>query len=197
VRTFDLVVAADQKLGIGKGGTLPWKLPKDMAYFRRVTSEVRDTQKQNAVIMGRKTWESIPPKFRPLPQRVNIIVSRQAQLELPAGVLHARDLEDALKSADTDNIETVFVIGGGEIFRTALQHPACKLLYLTDIHADFDCDTFLPDYQQDFVPLPGAQSAIERDNGIEYEFKVFIRHSLLHCAESAGIRSEGQPRTRC
>lgn len=76
--TFQIVVAATRKLGIGKGGTMPWKLPGDMAYFKELTSRTADPAKQNAVVMGRKTWESIPPKFRPLPGRVNVVLTRGA-----------------------------------------------------------------------------------------------------------------------
>ena len=61
--TYQLVVAATRKLGIGKSGTMPWKLPGDMAYFKELTSKTADAGKQNAVIMGRKTWESIPPSM--------------------------------------------------------------------------------------------------------------------------------------
>jgi dihydrofolate reductase/thymidylate synthase len=76
--TIQLVVAATRKLGIGKGGTMPWKLPGDMAYFKELTSKTADAGKQNAVIMGRKTWESIPVKFRPLPGRINVVLTRAA-----------------------------------------------------------------------------------------------------------------------
>lgn len=76
--TFQIVVAATRKLGIGKAGTMPWKLPGDMAYFKELTMRTADPAKQNAVVMGRKTWESIPPKFRPLPGRVNVVLSRSA-----------------------------------------------------------------------------------------------------------------------
>lgn len=76
--TFQLVVAATRKLGIGKNGSMPWKLPGDMAYFKEITSKTADSAKQNAVVMGRKTWESIPPKFRPLPGRINVVLTRGA-----------------------------------------------------------------------------------------------------------------------
>ncbi len=74
---FQLVIAATPSLGIGKNGKLPdWQLPGDMSYFRELTSRVRDAKRQNVVVMGRKTWESIPEKFRPLKGRVNVVLSR-------------------------------------------------------------------------------------------------------------------------
>ena len=76
--SFQLVVAAGRALGIGKGGGLPWKLPGDMAYFKELTTATRGGGKRNAVVMGRGTWESIPPRFRPLPGRVNVVLSRSA-----------------------------------------------------------------------------------------------------------------------
>ena len=78
---FAIVVAADEQLGIGRNGTLPWKLPAEMARFKRVTSEAPEGQR-NAVIMGRKTYESIPPKFRPLPGWLNIVLSRAPGFEV-------------------------------------------------------------------------------------------------------------------
>ena len=74
---FSLVVAMDEERGIGKQGTLAWRLPADLKHFKEITTEVKDMKKQNAVIMGRKTWESLPEKFRPLPQRLNIVVTTQ------------------------------------------------------------------------------------------------------------------------
>ena len=76
-----LIVAATSTNGIGKGGQLPWRLPKEMAYFAKVTSTAPEG-KTNAVIMGRNTWESIPPKFQPLQRRANIVVSRNKDLDL-------------------------------------------------------------------------------------------------------------------
>lgn len=194
MRTFDIVVAADEKLGIGKNGTLPWKLPGDMAYFKRVTSEVHDPAKRNAVIMGRKTWESIPQKFRPLPNRLNIVLSRSS-VQLPDGVLLAHNLDHALEVAHNDSaIENAFVIGGGEIFAAALNHAACRRLYVTDIRSDFGCDVFLPRYDQNFeVETLGD---IADENGIEYAFKVFSRRRGAGNAKHAGVRAEGQSGAR-
>ena len=76
LRNFQLVVACTRQWGIGKAGTMPWKLKLDVAYFKALTTRTADPQKQNAVIMGRKTWESIPTKFRPLAGRINVVLSR-------------------------------------------------------------------------------------------------------------------------
>src|SRR5262249_730757 len=95
-KPFSIVVAFDSSYGIGKNGQLPWKLPADLKRFKEVTSTHKDPTKLNAVIMGRKTWESLPASFRPLPGRVNMVLSKQAELSLPAGVLLAPSLENAL-----------------------------------------------------------------------------------------------------
>ena len=80
-RAFQIVVAATRdEMGIGLDGALPWRLPKDMAYFKAVTSRVDEPGARNAVIMGRKTWESIPAKFRPLPGRLNVVLSASGAL---------------------------------------------------------------------------------------------------------------------
>jgi dihydrofolate reductase len=80
-RGFHLVVAYELSRGIGLNGDMPWKLPEDMAYFKSLTSSVKTVGKQNAVIMGRATWDSIPAKFRPLKGRLNIVLSRCGNYE--------------------------------------------------------------------------------------------------------------------
>eukprot|EP01043_Picozoa_sp_COSAG02_P013258 COSAG02_NODE_527_length_20704_cov_120.745462_10_plen_104_part_00 len=76
-----IVAASRGSWGIGKDGGIPWQLPGDMAHFRKVTLETVDPERQNAVVMGRRTWESIPPKFRPLAGRINIVLTRTPSSE--------------------------------------------------------------------------------------------------------------------
>lgn len=101
LRRFTMVVAATAKsMGIGKQGKLPWNLPQDMEHFKKVTSTTVKPNRTNAVIMGRKTWQSIPERFRPLRNRLNVVLSRnpaiREQLNIPTGVRVATSLHDAL-----------------------------------------------------------------------------------------------------
>jgi dihydrofolate reductase len=139
--TYQLVVAATRKLGIGKAGTMPWRLPRDLAYFKELTSKTVDPTKQNVVIMGRKTWESIPPKFRPLPGRINVVLTRARASDENNGRIgngpeldvHSQEVEGVHYSSSLKavmellgqpemqgSIEQVFVIGGGQVYRWAL-----------------------------------------------------------------------------
>jgi len=120
---FDVVVAADRDWGIGKTNALPWpRLKGDLAHFRQVTSTAAEG-KRNAIVMGRKTWESAEVAGRPLPRRLNVVVSRRTDLAVPEGVIAARSLDAGLEAASSaDDIDQVFVVGGAEIFREALVH---------------------------------------------------------------------------
>src|SRR3989338_11120601 len=93
---FNIIVAVDAKNGIGKKGGLPWSLPADLKHFKKITFNTTDESKMNAVVMGRKTWDSIPAKFRPLPGRLNVVLTRDPQLPFPAPVLRATGLPQAL-----------------------------------------------------------------------------------------------------
>lgn len=174
---FGIIVAVDASGGIGRGGSLPWRLPGDMAWFREVTTRGSTTQAPHAVVMGRVTWESIPPRFRPLPERLNVVVTRNPDLPLPAGVLRAASLADALTQLARRRTEgrlgEVFVIGGGSLYREALASPACTRAYVTRIDARFECDTFFPPLPDDF--RLETRSAAREENGLRYLFEVYHR----------------------
>ena len=153
------ILAATAKNGVGKGGTLPWPmLKKEMAYFARVTKRVPkafgDTVEavQNVVIMGRKTWDSIPSKLRPLKNRTNVVITRQDPASLSIAdpeVIVASSIESGIdqvqRGAATGSYKTpgrVFVIGGSTIWDSALNLPNKKRILLTRIHQEYDCDTF-------------------------------------------------------
>lgn len=144
-----IIVAALKPLyGIGYQGSLPWRLRKEMAYFKRVTTRTSDPSLRNAVIMGRKTWDSIPSKFRPLPSRLNIILSRSFDNEvIDENLLHAKSVQDSLQLVKDKNIERVYVIGGAEIYNEFIKSGLVDNVLLTEIeHTEtekLDMDTFL------------------------------------------------------
>jgi len=127
-----LVAAVARNGCIGKDGALPWRIPEDMQRYRRITMG-------KVVVMGRKTWESIPAKFRPLPGRTNVVVTRNPDYQLPDGVERSPSLEAAL--AVHAGAE-VIVNGGGEIYARAM--PRADALDITHVDRDVDGDTFFP-----------------------------------------------------
>lgn len=122
---------------IGHQGDLPWSLPDDMAWFQRHT-------RGHHVITGRKNYESIPPKYRPLKGRVNIVVTRNTAYNAPGAVV-AHSLDAALAIARSAGAKEVFVIGGGEIYHQAFERGVVTRLYLTRVHAHIPGDTPFPE----------------------------------------------------
>lgn len=128
-----IIVAASDNNVIGHNNDLLWTLPIDMAYFKKLTTG-------NTVIMGRKTWESIPEKYRPLEGRVNIIVSRQKNY-VANGAMVFDTLTKAIKKASND--KNTFIIGGGEIYKESLIFV--DKIYMTRVHTTIEGDTTFPE----------------------------------------------------
>lgn len=127
---------------IGADGGMPWHLPEDLRHFKHVT-------RGQAVIMGRKTWESFPDRFRPLPDRANIVISRSPDYEAP-GATVVGSLDEALAEAARQRpYEIAWVIGGERVFREAL--PLADELEVTEIDLDVPGDTFAPELDDDWV----------------------------------------------
>ncbi|MBK9628547.1 MAG: dihydrofolate reductase [Flavobacteriales bacterium] len=121
---------------IGKEGDLPWHLPDDLKYFQHMTMD-------HHVITGRKNYESIPTKYRPLQGRPNIVITRNDAYDAP-GATVIDSLTGALEIAHLANEEEVFIIGGGEIYREAMTMRLIDRLYITLVHADVEGDTHFP-----------------------------------------------------
>jgi len=171
--SLTLIVAATAKNGIGKNGGLPWPmLKKEMAYFARVTKRLPQHQQnntqpaQNIVIMGRKTWDSIPAKFRPLKDRTNLIISSQTAESLSGAshddVLVASSIEDGLAELQSraaqqgavKPVGRVFVIGGAGIYDAAMKMKHARHVLLTRVRNEYECDTTFPvdlDASKDWV----------------------------------------------
>jgi dihydrofolate reductase len=128
-----LIYARSRNGVIGQGNAMPWHLPEDLAHLKQSTLGA-------PVIMGRKTWDSLPPRFRPLPGRRNIVVTRQADWQAE-GALPAGTLDEALRLVG--DAPQAWVTGGAEIYRLAL--PLAETAVVTEIDADFTGDTFAPE----------------------------------------------------
>ncbi|MDR2366213.1 MAG: dihydrofolate reductase [Zoogloeaceae bacterium] len=158
-----LIAALARNRVIGLHNRLPWRLPEDLRHFRAAT-------RGHTVIMGRKTWESLSAAFRPLPERANIVISRQPGYPLPAGAHLARSLDDALALAQ--NAAEAFVIGGAQLYAAAL--PAAQRLLLTEIDQEITGDAWFPDFN------PGEWRETRREThvsegGIPFAFVTYLR----------------------
>ena len=134
-----MIAALARNGTIGKANDLPWHLPDDMKHFMQTT-------KGHHVIMGRKNYESLPEKFRPLPNRTSIVVTRQPDYKAP-GCTIVHQLEQGVKMAEKNGEGELFIIGGSEIYKLGM--PLADKLYLTEIDARIDGDTFFPSFEKE------------------------------------------------
>ncbi|KAF9978495.1 dihydrofolate reductase [Actinomortierella ambigua] len=209
-RAFSIVVAADLAGGIGKDGGLPFRLRKDMAYFVKVTSTIPKEEQQqypanllaNACIMGRKTWESIPPKFRPLHNRFNIIVTRDPKylddkpekdhpmLAIASSFDAALDLvvqindkskPQPVPSRENLRIPRIFCVGGTQIYNLAVQSDHLDYVFLTNVRTVVEnMDAFFPDL------APYGFKLMPSDKGHDF-IESFVQEPV-----QGGIIEEGQ-----
>ena len=162
--TLALIWAQAHGRVIGDGGVMPWHLPEDLRHFRELTSA-------DPVVMGRRTWESLPERFRPLPGRTNVVVTRQSGWTAPgATVLHS--LDEALdRAASSPGSGTTWVIGGAQLYAQAL--PAADRVELTEIDLDVDGDTVAPELGDGWDAHPGPW--LTAQNGMRYRFTSLVR----------------------
>jgi len=168
---FAIISAMDQKRGIGKDNRLPWHISADLKHFASVTNK-------GTVIMGRKTWDSIPEKWRPFKDRLNIVISR-GEITLPEGVLLAHSLDEALLLAEKTNpLEKAFVIGGASLYAESINHSACTELYITEVNGIFDCDAYFPELPAGFNKVEEGENIQEGEilfRFVKYE-KILLSH---------------------
>lgn len=131
-----MILARAQNGVIGCDGQLPWHIPEDLAHFRQITRGA-------TVIMGRRTWDSLPPRFRPLPERLNIVLTREPGWAA-AGAVRAADLPSAIAAAQQGGHSTAWVIGGAQIYALAMEYA--QVVELTEVLQDFTGDAFAPDF---------------------------------------------------
>lgn len=161
-----LIAALTTNRVIGKNNDLPWRLPDDMKYFMQTTS-------RHTVIMGRKNYDSLPEKFRPLPNRVNIVVTRQKDFSAP-GCAVVNSLEKGIELAQTANEEEVFNIGGAEMF--ALGMPFTQRMYLTEIQTELQGDTLFPEIDSSrWKEISRNHHGTDERHAYSFDFVVYDR----------------------
>ena len=174
---MNVILAIDEVRGIGKNGEMPWRLSGEVKYFKTITQSTHNLQKKNVVIMGRVTWESIPEKFRPLSDRINIVLTRNQEYSLPEGVLSFTDIDNLLnylrENQEKLNYESIFVIGGQQVIEATIQRKECQRLFITHIKSNFNCDRFFPDFSKDYK-LVSSKDVCE-ENGVQYYFAEYVR----------------------
>jgi len=156
---------------------------------------INDNIPPNVVVMGRNTWESIPPKFRPMPNRINVVLSRNKEYSknLPKEVQCYISLRDCLENLSKQDHGTIFLIGGGQIYNEGIKYSSCESLFITKVHGKYDCDAFFPEIPKDafklndditnmnlfansmnnFEFVKGVQT--NEKSGIKFEFQIYTR----------------------
>ncbi len=156
---LNLIFARARNGVIGRDNTLPWHLPEDMAHFKRTTLGC-------PVIMGRKTWDSLPPRFRPLPGRLNVVVTRQPDWTA-AGAVVTHSLQAACAACQPAS--TAWVIGGAELYAQALALASTAVV--TEIDADFEGDAFAPCFGPEWMET--SRETQISNNGLTFSFMTY------------------------
>ena len=165
---ISFIAALSKNRVIGKKNDLPWHLPDDMKYFMQTT-------KAHYVIMGRKNYDSIPEKFRPLPNRTNVVVTRQKHFKAE-GCVVVHSLEEGIEQARKGKEQEAFIIGGAEIFKYGF--PFSQRLYLTEIVAEVDGDTFFPEWNAaEWKEISRRHHPTDARHAFEFDFVVYERKS--------------------
>lgn len=173
----NLILAIDKKNGLWKNNELAWGISEDMKYFKKITSQTQDLAKHNAVIMGRKTRDSIPSKFRPLSDRINCILTRKIKKsdigsKIDDFVLYFNSIEHCLSELESkQNLEKIFIIWWSQIYNQILKTEFVDKIYLTKIDWDFNCDVFFDWIPKNFIVESYTDK--EEQNWIKYSFWVY------------------------
>ena len=167
--TISLIAALTKNRVIGKNNDLPWQLPDDMKYFMQTT-------KAHHVIMGRKNYESIPEKFRPLPNRTNIVVTHQKEFTAP-GCRVVNSIEEGIAIARSAGEKELFIIGGSEIYGQGMAYA--DQLYLTEIDATLEGDTYFPLFNPDeWKELSRTHHEADARHAYSFDFVVYKKSTF-------------------
>ena len=160
-----LIVAVSKNGVIGKDNDLIWHLPKDMRFFKETTMG-------HHVVMGRKNFESIPHKYRPLPNRTNVVITRQSDYKAE-GCIVVNSVKEAVEIAKQNGDTEPFIIGGGQIYKLALEANLVDKIYLTKVHHSFEGDTFFPELNTDWKEMERIDHKADEKHTHNYSFLTF------------------------
>ncbi|GAV02868.1 hypothetical protein RvY_13380 [Ramazzottius varieornatus] len=183
----DIIVANDKNRGIGLNGTLPWSIPAETNYYHGMINHVSSPDKQNAVIFGRITFQSIRDAHD-YEKLLKVVVTREAASTQPTDRnLHyvptfqaATEYLQIERERERRNIETVWVLGGSRIYDEALRSPYLHRVYLTTVQGEFACDTHFPEFDRTHFGIvndPRVPVGVQTDNGISFQVEVLERKS--------------------
>ncbi len=160
-----LIVAIAKNNAIGKNNDLLWHLPNDMKHFKETTLN-------HHIITGRKNYISIPPKFRPLVNRTNIVLTRNTDFS-EEGCVIKHSLEEAIKYAKENSETELFIIGGGQIYKEALENDLIDRMYVTHVNENFEADTFFPEINSKWNKTEEEFFEADERHAYPYSFAVY------------------------
>lgn len=166
---ISIIVAVAENGVIGKDNQLIWHLADDMNHFKNTTLD-------SVVITGRKNYESIPEKYRPLPRRKNIVITNQKNYHAPGCVI-SHSFEDAIENAKQNNGKRIFIIGGGEIYKLAIEKKIADKIFLSRVHCKPEGDTFFPEIDSSHYKLVKSEFHAKNERN-DYDFTVELYEKL-------------------
>lgn len=182
LRWVSCVAAMSTNRGIGNKGSLPWPpLRTDLRFLEKITTEVKDKDKWNAVLLGRKTWESLGASNQPLIGRLNIVISKSLKSP-PSGAHYVCDsvlstVQMLSAPPFTSTVEKILVLGGTDVYKEAIESRFCHRIYLTRINQEFEADAFFPMFDENVYKLISNPSEVPQgvfeENQVQYKFCVY------------------------
>ncbi len=161
-----LVSAMSKNRVIGRDGKLPWHISKDFKFFKSKTEN-------SILVMGRRTYESLG---KPLPNRINVVVTSQENYPTPEGVVVVESIDKAMEYANKNHPEITISVGGGSrIFEEALEKNLVDEMYLTFINKEYEGDTFFPKYDESKWKLESTEAHVREKDGLQYEFRKYVK----------------------
>ena len=177
-----IVAYCKKNNGIGKNNKIPWFLKNDLKNFQQITSKTFKPYTKNMVVMGRKTWDSIPDKHKPLKNRLNVVLTRNKDVRLKHEIESYKDtivkydfneILDVAKLNTAFNISNIFIIGGESLYKMALESDSISKIYVTEVYEDYECDTFFPQIDKEKYKLSYV-SKFYSENNIYYRYLEYV-----------------------